>query len=282
MTEMILDPRAVEQLMLDGDLGKLNASQRIQFYSATCHRVGLDPIARPFDYLRLNGKVVLYANKSCAEQLRCLHNISLFDQQTTVQDGIFIATISAKTPDGRTDTDSGAVPIDGLQGERLSNAMLKGITKAKRRVTLSLVGLGMMDETEVETIPGAQRVAPEDMEDSRTHLPQRLKTVTTTDGRKASVPHDVKTQDIGRIMGVEHKTNDRGEWWVITLEGEDCNFTTFSSTIAEQAVTAYESDLLVKYTSRSSVSKRTGEKYTNIDTLTITSPEPGNTEGGDE
>src|SRR5690606_19209121 len=31
-------------------------------------------------------------------------------------------------------------------------------TKAKRRVTLSMVGLGMLDESEVETIPGAQVV----------------------------------------------------------------------------------------------------------------------------
>ena len=84
MTTDLIDPRAVETLMLDGDLGKLNASQRIQFYAATCDRVGLDPVARPFDYLRLNGKVVLYANKSCAEQLRQLHNISLGEVQTEV------------------------------------------------------------------------------------------------------------------------------------------------------------------------------------------------------
>jgi len=32
------------------------------------------------------------------------------------------------------------------------------ITKAKRRVTLSICGLGMLDETEVETIPGAVRM----------------------------------------------------------------------------------------------------------------------------
>ena len=32
---------------------------------------------------------------------------------------------------------------------------MKSETKAKRRVTLSLCGLGMLDETEIETIPSA-------------------------------------------------------------------------------------------------------------------------------
>jgi hypothetical protein len=32
---------------------------------------------------------------------------------------------------------------------------MKAETKAKRRVTLSICGLGLLDETEIETIPGA-------------------------------------------------------------------------------------------------------------------------------
>ena len=34
------------------------------------------------------------------------------------------------------------------------------MTKAKRRVTLSISGLGYLDETEVESIPGAEKVPP--------------------------------------------------------------------------------------------------------------------------
>jgi methyl coenzyme M reductase subunit C-like uncharacterized protein (methanogenesis marker protein 7) len=36
--------------------------------------------------------------------------------------------------------------------------MMKGETKAKRRATLDLLGLGILDETETQTIPGAQTV----------------------------------------------------------------------------------------------------------------------------
>jgi len=35
---------------------------------------------------------------------------------------------------------------------------MKAVTKAKRRLTLSLCGLGWLDETEVETIPTAEPV----------------------------------------------------------------------------------------------------------------------------
>ena len=42
----------------------------------------------------------------------------------------------------------GVVSIAGLKGEALANAMMKAETKAKRRATLSICGLGWMDEVE--------------------------------------------------------------------------------------------------------------------------------------
>jgi hypothetical protein len=44
-----------------------------------------------------------------------------------------------------------------MQGN-LANLQMKAVTKGKRRLTLSLCGLGWLDETEVETIPNAQPV----------------------------------------------------------------------------------------------------------------------------
>jgi hypothetical protein len=45
-----------------------------------------------------------------------------------------------------------------LKGEARANAELKAVTKAKRRATLSICGLGWLDETEVDDIPaGAKR-----------------------------------------------------------------------------------------------------------------------------
>src|SRR5262249_39548261 len=56
----------------------------------------------------------------------------------------------------RTDESIGAVNINGLRGDALANGLMKAETKAKRRGTLSICGLGFLDETETETIPRAQ------------------------------------------------------------------------------------------------------------------------------
>ena len=65
-----------------------------------------------------------------------------------------MVTVSARTPNGRTDTEIGALSIKGLTGDSLCNAMMKALTKSKRRVTLSICGLGLLDESEVDSIPG--------------------------------------------------------------------------------------------------------------------------------
>jgi hypothetical protein len=75
-----------------------------------------------------------------------------------VVEDCYVVTARAAFPDGRHDESIGAVPIAGLKGESRSNAMMKAETKAKRRVTLSLVGLSTLDESEVDSIPGAQPV----------------------------------------------------------------------------------------------------------------------------
>jgi hypothetical protein len=55
------------------------------------------------------------------------------------------------------------VLIGKLQGEARANAVMKAITKAKRRVTLSICGLGLMDESEALTLPGARAIDDDDV-----------------------------------------------------------------------------------------------------------------------
>ena len=149
-----LDPRIVQQVLLGGDLSKLTEAQRVVFYNRVCETLGLNPLTHPFAYLKLNGKEVLYAKKDATEQLRFIHGISIDPKGFTreVIEGVYVVTAPASMPNGRTDVSTGAVPIDGLKGENRANAMMKAETKAKRRVTLSICGLGMLDETEVDTI----------------------------------------------------------------------------------------------------------------------------------
>jgi hypothetical protein len=61
---------------------------------------------------------------------------------------------------GRTDESCGVVSLKGLMGEARSNKIMCAETKAKRRVTLSICGLGWLDETEVESQIQAQPIRP--------------------------------------------------------------------------------------------------------------------------
>jgi len=83
-------------------------------------------------------------------------------------------------PDGRFTDSIGAVNITGLKGDNLANAMMKSETKAKRRATLDLLGLGILDETETETIPMAQTVdlkSCEELKDDYLYLLEQLESV---------------------------------------------------------------------------------------------------------
>jgi hypothetical protein len=56
------------------------------------------------------------------------------------------------------------VTVGHLKGDALANALMKAETKAKRRVTLSIAGLGWLDETELETIPQSRPAVAPDQE----------------------------------------------------------------------------------------------------------------------
>lgn len=146
-----------EQVAIKGDLSKLTEAERMAYYSATCASLGLNPLTRPFDYLTLNGKLILYANRSCADQLRTIRGITITNLDPRQVGDLLVCVATGRDRNGREDSSTGAVNVKGLTGEALANAMMKAETKAKRRLTLSLAGLGWTDESEVDTIPGAAR-----------------------------------------------------------------------------------------------------------------------------
>jgi hypothetical protein len=143
----------LERVILQGDLSKLSPEDKVSYYGKVCESVGLNPLTKPFDYLRLNNKEVLYATKGAAEQLRAVHHISVDIVSRELIGEVYVVTAKASEPSGRYDESTGATPVGSLKGESLANAYMKAETKAKRRVTLSICGLNMLDETEVESIP---------------------------------------------------------------------------------------------------------------------------------
>ena len=144
---------AIEKCLLEGDLSKLSLDQRLSYYKQVCETVGLNPLTKPFQYIVLNGKLTMYALKGATDQLRKIYNINCKITKTEYMEDIYIVIVEVKDNKGRIDEDMGFAKVSGLKGDMLGNAMLKAVTKAKRRATLSMCGLGMLDEDELDSIP---------------------------------------------------------------------------------------------------------------------------------
>ena len=147
----------MEKVLLGGDLSKLTSAEKTAHYMSVCHSVNLNPLTKPFEYIKLNGKEVLYPTKNCSEQLRNNHKISIQIVAREKIGDVYVVTARATNAAGREDESTGAVALGKLQGEALANLYMKAETKAKRRVTLSICGLGMNDEEEIADIPEVQR-----------------------------------------------------------------------------------------------------------------------------
>lgn len=145
--------KVVESLVLRGDLSGLGPHERANHYIAVCNGLGLNPASKPLDYLRLNGKEILYPNKGATDQLAAIHKVTreIIDGPKVMDlagTKLVYAQCRASLPGGRFETSVATVPlVDPV------NVLMKVETKAKRRATLSILGLGMLDEMELETIP---------------------------------------------------------------------------------------------------------------------------------
>ena len=197
--ELIAQDAMIENVLIQGDLKNLTPAQRVSYYQAVCQSVGLNPLTKPFDYIQLSGRLVLYAKRDATDQLRKKHGVSIIGLERETIEDIYVVTAKAQDRDGRTDTSIGAVTIANLKGDAKANAIMKAETKAKRRVTLSLVGLGWLDETEIETIPDAQTnvvdVETGEISQPKQVKPSQPKPVEPSQPKQAQLPGNGKKVD---------------------------------------------------------------------------------------
>lgn len=163
--ETALDPleEALERMVKgEGDLAALTPSQRAALYKRVCERLGLDPTTYPLQYLWVRApsggeRLILYLNKDGAAQLRKVHKVStrLVDHRYIPEVGAYVALVEASTPDGRVEVEAGAVSVKRADPNDMANALMHAVTKAKRRATIAIVGVGFLDETEALSIPEA-------------------------------------------------------------------------------------------------------------------------------
>ena len=182
-----LDPEAaataLEHILATGDLAKLSPKQRVGYYLALCKTLSLASESRPFDWLTLDGRLVLYPNKSCAEQIRRRHQISIRMTRRERVGDLFCVEVEGTRPNGQHDFASKYVPLKDdrgnvLSGRLLANAYAKAETGAKRRLTFSMVGLAAVpDEEDLRgarfvTVDGHGNVLDHPTEEQR-HLAER-------------------------------------------------------------------------------------------------------------
>lgn len=178
---MPLGDEMISSLVLNGDLRGLNPQQKVEYYRAFCQRLGLDPATQPLKLLKLQGREILYCDRSGAQQLNRKHNIGHQIVAREVVNDCYVVTARATQSGGRFEESIGAVPILGLKGEALCNAMMKAETKSKRRSTLDLCGLGMLDETEIgEWAAGGQTSTIEGKEQKTVPMPKMFQKAKET------------------------------------------------------------------------------------------------------
>lgn len=200
----------VERVLLDGNLAQLTPDQRVAYYNNVCESLGLNPLTKPFEYITLNSKLTLYAKRDCCEQLRKIHGVSIEIVKREILDTIYVVTARATDRAGRSDESTGAVNIENLKGEARANALMKGETKAKRRVTLSICGLGMISDVEAETL--TTKGVLDDM---------------NARAAEAAIPHDTSTGEIieaeSTPASTSHPIGDEVECfeWKRGAKGED-------------------------------------------------------------
>src|SRR6187402_2978311 len=86
---------AIEKVLIEGDLAPLNPGQRIQYVHDVCSSLGLNPLTRPFEFLKFNGKVMLYAKRDATDQLRKIHKVSIEISNREVIGDVYVVTAKA-------------------------------------------------------------------------------------------------------------------------------------------------------------------------------------------
>lgn len=153
----------ITSLVLNGDLSKMNPNQKVDYYKNFCESLGLNPLTQPFEIIKFNGKEKLYATKDATEQLRKIRKVSIVESNTTIEGNICITKVKVQDLDNRYDIATGVVvlPSDAI-GK--ANGIMKCETKAKRRATLSICGLGILEESELDTMPAYVTVPISDIQ----------------------------------------------------------------------------------------------------------------------
>lgn len=147
---------AVMSVVRRGDLSGLSPEEKTRYLIALCDSLGLNPMTQPIQFLRFQGREIAYVTRGATDQLAARAGLSrTIIEGPDVRDygGIKLVYCKAegRLPNGRVDAS-----IATIRGAIDENILMKAESKAKRRVTLSILGLGMLTEDEAEDMDAGQ------------------------------------------------------------------------------------------------------------------------------
>ncbi len=164
-----IDAATRHAILNGGDLSALTEAQRDAYCEARAKDLGLNPFGGPIQCMPTTSqeqnpvtnkwekkhKVIAYATKGATDQLRTIHNVKIVRADVNLTADMATVTVEGVLPNGRNDVEIGAVALADFGGVPLSpaqraNAVMKAMTKAKRRLTLSIIGAGLPDESELD------------------------------------------------------------------------------------------------------------------------------------
>lgn len=143
-----------------GDITNLSNSDRRALLAKLTNYLHLNPHTDNFLIFKdQNGRYRLYATKECCAQLR--HNLGIniwLSDPIYGPDQKYPLLVSVKAnglnKHNRSGEEIGSVSLVGIPPEEYSNHVMWAVTKAKRRLTLDLSGLGVLADVEVFDIIG--------------------------------------------------------------------------------------------------------------------------------
>ena len=181
------------QAHADGkDTRSLEPADRKAVLVGLARKLGLNPMSNAVMFLLTNGRETLYVTKQGTDQIAAaarLQRETIKGPEVVTIEGrkLVFCQVRATHPDGRSEVSTATLALmDPV------NDLMKCETKAKRRATLSVCGLGLLAEDEIETIPGAQRVPM-----STTETAQATETAAPTGENAAAAVADVPAEPSG-------------------------------------------------------------------------------------
>lgn len=182
------------------DTKSLSTEERVALLASLNRALGLNPLVNGVQFLTLQGREVLYVTKHATDQIAsrlCLNRETIAGPDIRDFGGtkLVFCQVRVSAPNGRSEVATATLPVSDLV-----NVLMKAETKAKRRATLSIAGLGLLSEDETETIPGATP-SPVAQSTPRAATPSVSLDALGVEQRKhaapkPSTPHDPETGEV--------------------------------------------------------------------------------------